>query len=167
MVPHWSLSDNKSPQVSRTLHSILADLKNAAIWIISSRSVISKSSGPCTNSLVTGPSAPITIGITVTFMFNSFSIPWQGLVIYHSFPFLSVLLSGQPGKQNPQFGKFFFFSFFLTITRSGRLTEIRSSVSISKSQRNLFVSFSRTDSGLCLYPLFVWSHFNFLQTFPI
>ena len=28
MVFHWSVSDSKSPQVSKTLHSILADLSD-------------------------------------------------------------------------------------------------------------------------------------------
>ena len=35
VVVHWSLSNSKSPQVSRTLHSILADLNNAIVRIIS------------------------------------------------------------------------------------------------------------------------------------
>ena len=35
---------------------------------------------------------------------------------------------------------------------------------MSKSQRNLFVSFSKKDYGLCIYHLFIWSNFNFLQT---
>ena len=34
--------------------------------------LISKSSSPCTNPLVTVPSVPITISITVTFIFHSF-----------------------------------------------------------------------------------------------
>ena len=74
MVSHWSLSDSKSPQVSWTLLSILADVNNA---LVSTLHVISKSSGLFINPLVTVPSAPITIGITVTFMFHSlfFSIP--------------------------------------------------------------------------------------------
>ena len=72
MVFHWSLSDSKSSQISRTLLSILSDLNNALVWTASTRPVISKSSSPCANSLVTLPSAPITIGITVTFMFHSF-----------------------------------------------------------------------------------------------
>ena len=71
MVSHWSLSD-KSPQVSRTLLSILADLNYAVVWMVSTRPVISKSSSPCINPLVTVPRAPITIGIIVTFMFHSF-----------------------------------------------------------------------------------------------
>ena len=68
----WSLSDSKFPHVSRTLLSILADLNNAVGWTVSTRPVISKSSCPCTNRLVTVPRAPITIGKIVTFMFYSF-----------------------------------------------------------------------------------------------
>ena len=34
MVFHWSLSDNKSPQVSRTLLNILTDLNNAVVWVV-------------------------------------------------------------------------------------------------------------------------------------
>ena len=37
MVFHWSLSDSKSPQVSRTRLRILAVLSNAVIWIVSTR----------------------------------------------------------------------------------------------------------------------------------
>ena len=75
MVLHWSLSDSKSPQVSTTLLSILAVLNNAVIWMVSSRLPTSKSSSPFTNPLVTFLNAPITIGIIVTCMFLSFSIP--------------------------------------------------------------------------------------------
>ena len=52
---------------------------------------------------------------------------------------------------------------FLTIIRSCGLGEIRWSVCISKSQRSLCVSFSRTDSGLCIYHLFEWPNFRFLH----
>ena len=67
----WSLSNNKSPHVSRTIISILADL-NVVIWIASTRRLISKFTSACTYSLVTAPSVPITIGITVTFMLHRF-----------------------------------------------------------------------------------------------
>ena len=71
----WSLSDSKSPQVSRTLLSILAVLNNAEVWMVSTRPPTSKSSNPFNNPLVTVPNAPIMIGTIVTFMFHSFSIP--------------------------------------------------------------------------------------------
>ena len=72
MVFHWSLSDRKSPQVSRTLLSILAVLNNAVVWMVSTRPPTSNSSSPFRNPLVTVPNAPITIGIIVTCMFRSF-----------------------------------------------------------------------------------------------
>ena len=72
MVFHWSLSDSKSPQVSRTLLSILAVLSNAVIWIVSTRPPSSKSSKPFNHPLVIVPKEPITIGTIVTFVFHSF-----------------------------------------------------------------------------------------------
>ena len=58
-----------------------------------------------------------------------------------------------------------FFSFFILLinTRSGLLAEIVLSVRIPKSQRILFVSFSSTDSGLCMYHLIAESNFNLLH----
>ena len=104
MVSHWRLSDSKFPQVSRTLLSILADRNNAVVWIASTRPLISKTSSFCTNPV---PSAPITIGIIVTFMFHSFPIPLQGQGTYLSFHFLLLSLCRQPGQQSRQFSKFF------------------------------------------------------------
>ena len=72
MVFHWSLSDSKSPQVSRTVLSILAVLSNAVIWIVSTPLPNCKSSRFINNSLFIVPKAPITIGTIVTFMFHSF-----------------------------------------------------------------------------------------------
>ena len=72
LVFHWSLSDSKSPQVSRTLFSILAVFNNTVVWMVSTRPPTSKSSSPFSNPLVTVPNAPITIGIIVTCMFHSF-----------------------------------------------------------------------------------------------
>ena len=72
MVFHWSLSDNKSPQVSRTHLSILAVLTNAVVRIVSTRPPTSKSSRPFNNPLVIVPNAPITISTIVTFMFHIF-----------------------------------------------------------------------------------------------
>ena len=105
MVFYWSLSDRKSPSVSRTLLSILADLNDA---VVSSRPLISKTSSPFTNPLVIVPRAPIKIRITVTFIFHSFSIPKQGPSTNPSFRFLSILLCSQLGQQSQQFDKFCF-----------------------------------------------------------
>ena len=69
---HWSMCVSKSPQISRTLLSILAVLKNDFVWMVSTRPPTSKSSSPFSNPLVTVPNAPITIGIIVTCMFHSF-----------------------------------------------------------------------------------------------
>ena len=55
------------------------------------------------------------------------------------------------------FHRFFNSLFFwLIITRSSCLTEIRWSVCIRKLQRSWCVSFSRTDSGLYIYHFFIW-----------
>ena len=109
MVFYWSLRDSKSPEVSRTLLSILADLDNAEVWMFSTSLLISKSSTLYPNPLMNVPSAPITIGITVTFKFCCFLDLYQGLGIYLSFHFPSVLPS------------VLLLLLLLTITRSGRL----------------------------------------------
>ena len=67
MVFHWSLNDSKSPQVFRTLLSIL---NSTVVWMVSICPLISKSSSTFTKPLVSVPSTPIgiTIGITPTIM---------------------------------------------------------------------------------------------------
>ena len=86
------LSDSKSPQVFRTLLSILAVLNSPVVWMVSTRSPTSKSSRPFNNPLVTVPKAPITIGIIVTFMshsfFNSLTRSRYLSVFSHSFSFI-------------------------------------------------------------------------------
>ena len=72
MVFHRSWSDSKSPKVSRALLWILAEFNDAVVSMASTRPLISKSSSPCTNLLLTIPTAPITIGITTTFLFYIF-----------------------------------------------------------------------------------------------
>ena len=120
MVFQWSLSDRKSPQVSRTLHSILTVLNNAVVWMVSTRSPTSKSSSPFSNPFVTVPKAPITIGIIVTCMFHVFfnSLARSRYLSY----FLSFFFSCQPGQQSRQFCNFSLF--LLIIIRSGLLAEI-------------------------------------------
>ena len=69
---HQSVSDSKPPQISRTLLSILADLNNFVVWMVSTWPLVSKSSSLFIKPLAVVPSAPVIFGITVTCMFYSF-----------------------------------------------------------------------------------------------
>ena len=105
---HYSQSDSKSPQVSTTPFSILADLNNAVVWMVSSRSLISKSPSPCTNPLGTIPSALIQLISPSLSCSIVFSVLLQDLCNYLScFP--SVLPGDQPEWQSQRFGKLSFF----------------------------------------------------------
>ena len=74
LVFHMRLRDSKFPLVFRTLLSVLTVLNNTVVWTVSVRPLISKSSSLFTKPLGIVPSAPTTIGITVTFMFQSFFV---------------------------------------------------------------------------------------------
>ena len=140
--------------------------------MVSTRPPTSNSSSPFNSLLVIVPNAPITIGKIVTFMFHSLFY-FQARSRYLSFFSLSfsfILWSASTAKFTILqilyffFSFSFFFFFFLLITiRSGRLAEIRLSVSISKSHTSFCVSFSRTAAGLCIYYLFVGSNLDFLH----
>ena len=156
MVFHWSLGDNNSPQVSRTRLRILAVLSNAVVWIVSTRPPTFKSSRPFNNLLVIVPKATITTGTIVTFVFHSF-FNFLARPRYLSF----ILWLAETAKSTIL--QILFFFFLLIIMRSGLFAWIRWSVCMSKSHRSLYVSFSRTDAGLRIYHLFVWSNLNFLH----
>ena len=160
MVFHWSLSDSKSPQVSRTLLSILAVLNNAVVWMVSTRPPTSKPSSPFSNPLVTVPNAPITIGIIVTFMFHSFfnslARSRYSSLFSHSSSF--ILWSAGTAKSTI----LQVLSFLLIIIKSSLLAGIRWSVCMLKSYRSLWGAFSRTGAGLCIYHLLVWSNLSFV-----
>ena len=160
MIFHRSLSDSKSPQVSRTLLSILAVLNNVVVWMVATRPATSKSSSSYNNPLVTFPKAPITIGKIVHSFFNSLARSRYLSLFSHSFSF--ILWSAGTAKSTiMQILSLFFF--LLIIIMSGLLTEIRWSVCMTKSHRTLCVSFSRTGAGFCIYHLLIWSNWNFLH----
>ena len=123
MVFHWSLCDNKSPQISRTLLSILALLNNAVVWMVSTRPPPSKSSSSFSNPLVTVPNAPITIGIIVTCMFHSFfnSLARSRYLSRFSHSFSFILWSAGTAKSTILQVLFF----LLIIIKSGLLAGIR------------------------------------------
>ena len=115
MVFHWSLSDSKSSQVSRTLLNILAVLSKAVVWIVSTRSPTSKSSSPFSIPLVTVPNAPITIGIIVTCMFHSFftSLARSRYLPFFSHSFSFILSSAGTAKSTILQVLFFFLYWLL------------------------------------------------------
>ena len=109
MILHWSLSNSRSPQISRTLLSILAVLDNAVVWMVFTRPPTIKSSSPFNSPLVTVPKAPITIGIIVTFMFHSFfnSLARSRYLSFFSHSFSFILWSARTAKSTILL--FFFF----------------------------------------------------------
>ena len=116
MIFQWSLSDCKSFQVSRTLLSILVDLRNVVVWMVSVRPLISNSSSPLIKRLWIVPSAPITIGITVIFMYHSFFSSLVKFRCLSFFPF-SLFLTLLSARR--------LSFFYLIFTRSGFLAETR------------------------------------------
>ena len=73
--------------------------------MVSTRPLISNSSGPCTSLLVIVPSAPTTTGITVTLMFHSFFNSLARSRAHLSFRFLSALFCCQPEQQSQPLGR--------------------------------------------------------------
>ena len=139
-VSHWSLRDRKSPQVSRTLLSIKANLNKAVVWMVFTRPLFSKSCSPNTNHLVTVPSASITIGITVTFMFHCY------------FQFsrkVQVLIS-----------LFTFFQFHPVVSRNVKVHDSAGSLFFCWLSTGLFVGPKLDDTFVSIIPKeFYVSHF--------
>ena len=134
MVLHLSLSDSKSPQVSRTLLSILAIFNNVVVWMVSTCLPTSKFSSHFSNPLVVVPNAPITISIIVTRMFHSFfnSLARSRYLSFFSHSFSFILWSAGTAKSTILRVLSFLLSIFI---RSGLLVEIKWSVCMSKSHR--------------------------------
>ena len=114
------LSDSKSllksPQVSRTLLSILAVLNNAVVWMVFTRPPTSKSSSPFSNPLVTcSKRTNYNWYILSPACSTVFQFPSKVEVLILLFHILSVLFCGQPGQQSRVFCKFSFFLLLLII----------------------------------------------------
>ena len=102
-------------------------------------------------------------------MFHSFYFSSKMSVLISLFTFFQFYFVLCWGGASAIYGRFSFC--LLTITKSVRLAEIMWSFCISKFQRRLCILFFRTNSGLYIYHLFVWSDFRCLHyckgiTFP-
>ena len=153
MVFHWSLSDSKLPQIPRILIGILADLNNDVVLTVSIRSVLSKSSSPCPNPLVTVQRAAITTGIIVTSRSTVFPNHKQGWEVL-SLCFLLILLSVRRDSKAHTFANSVLFVGYFYCPRLGD----------PFLSQNFWVgcqSHSPEHSGLSIYHLFVWSNLNF------
>ena len=106
---HWSLSDSKFPQISRTLLSILAVLNSSSNFQVPQS---------FNNPLVTVPKVPIPIGIIVTFMFFNYLAMSRYLSFFsHSFSF--ILWSAGTAKSTILQVLFFFVDYY-KVWSSGR-----------------------------------------------
>ena len=119
MVFHWSLSDSKTPQVSRTLLSIRTVLNNVVLCMVSTRPPNFKSPSSFNNPLVTIPKAPITIGIIVTSLFHSCfflnSLARSRYLSFFSHSFSFIRWSAWTAKSTILLVLSFFFSFFFFV----------------------------------------------------
>ena len=128
---HWSLSKSKSLQVPRTLRSILAELNNAIVWMVSIHPLIFNSSSHFIMHFEIVPRAPFTFGITVTFMFHCFfsslAMSKYSCDFFDFHPLVRL-----DDKVHYLVSSVFFL---LIITTSGILVGIKCSFCISKSPR--------------------------------
>ena len=144
MIFHRNLSDIKSPQVSGTLRSILADFNNSLVWIVPACPSISNFDSPFSKPSETIPSTPITFVVTFVLMFQSF----------HSFLARSPNLS-------------LFFAFFHFHFHQDDMSDFFSESSLGLVFRpkftNLLVPHSPGLILICTCTLIVWSNFSFLH----
>ena len=115
MVFHWSLSDSKFLQVSRTFLRILSDFNNAVVPIILILPPIFNSSSLLSKPLRIVPSPPVIIGIIVILM-----QPFYSEVIVYLFAFFDfhwvVCWDGKVHNTISPLSFKFFLLFFLTNT---------------------------------------------------
>ena len=158
MVFHWSLSDSKSPQVSRTLLSILAVLNNVVVCMVSTRPPISKFSSPFSNPLVTVPNAPITIGIIATCMFHSFlnSLARSRYLSFFSHSFSFILWSTGTAKSTILRVLFFFCWLLLCLDFCPRLGD----PSVYQSPIGVYVCYFLGQVLGCTYTICWYGHIS-------
>ena len=160
MVFYWGLSDNKSPRVSMTFFSILADLNNVVVWMVSTHSLISKSSSPFNNPSMTVPRVPIINCVNVTFIFHSVFQFLSNVLVFilllNFFLFCSVF---SRDSQVYNSANFIFGWILLDLIVSPSLDALL----VCQNPIGVCVSFSGTAAGLCIYHLFAWSNFNFFH----
>ena len=133
--------------------------------MVSTRPVIFKSSSHFFSHSVIVPRAAILIGINVTFMLHNFfnTLVRSRYLFFFLRSFTFIQWPAGTAKSTIFSSSLFFFFFFFFFFCWLLLAENKWSVCMLKSHWSLYVSFSRNDDGLCIYHLFLWSNFNFLD----
>ena len=161
------MSESKSLQISRILLSILRDLGNAIVYMVSARPPISNSSRPFIKLLGIVLSRLITIDIIVTFMFRNFfsSLARSRYLSLFSLSFIFTLWTAVTAKFT--FQHVLFFVDYHKVGWSGRVVwSGLGNLFVSQNPREFYASYSLgTNSGLRIYHLFVWWNFNFWHIF--
>ena len=111
----------------------------------------------------TGPSAPTTLGISVTLIFLCFLSSLGRSMYFYIFSLSFIFLLGSAGRSKSIRLQVIFLLFIKS--GSSRPAGIRWSVCILKSQKNSYVLFSWRDSGLNTCHLVICSDFNLLHNF--
>ena len=105
----------------------------------------------------------ISNSITVTFMFHSFSSSLEKSKYLSLFSF-SLIFTLWSTRKSPLFSRFSFCCCYrCSLSRDLVFWPGLGDLFVSQNPRELCASFSKTNSKLCIYHLFVWSNFNFLH----
>ena len=150
MVFYSSLSDSKSPQVSRTLLSIQADLNDDVVWMVSTYyfqilQSLHQSVGDCTKS------TSYYWHHCHFYIPQFFQFPSNVMEFVLLFTFLQSYTEVSRDSKVHNFASSLFF-FLLIFIRSGRLAEMKWSVCISKT-RGVYVSHSPEHMLGCVYTI--------------
>ena len=115
LLREFSQVSQESSQASITLLSILADLNNAVVLMVSFRPPIFNSSSSLSKHLETVPSATITIGITVTIMLNCIfsSLARSPFSLYLIFTLLSTGMTKSYGRFSFTFSYLFAYHYYV------------------------------------------------------
>ena len=134
----------KSPQISRILLSILADLNNEVVWMITIFLHISNFSNPFSKFLVTVYMCRLQMVPPLPSCSTNFLALWLSLAACLSFRFFWFSLYGHLGRRNPLYGK---FSFLLIITKSCLLAGVW--YSVSQNPREFYACYSQGQILVC------------------
>ena len=148
MVFHW------------TPLSFLADLNITLVWMVSTRPLIFKSCSAFINPFVIVLSVPITIGIAVTFMLNSFfsSLTWSRYLFLFSLSFSFTMWSARTVKSTIRQVQSFFVDYHQVWSRLG-------DPFVSENPTEFCVSRSPGRIPGCAFTVCSRVQTNFLQSF--